>query len=380
MKPKGVEKILVTGGAGFIGSHVVDILVAASYEITVLDTLEEQVHGKTKTKPDYLNPKARFILGSISDRKLLDEIIPQADAVIHLAAVVGVGQSMYQIHRYMDSNTTGTAMLLDTIVNTKNSVRKVIVASSMSIYGEGKYYCKSCSLTAYPPPRTIEQLQARIWDHTCPNCSGPLSHQLTDERTPPAPTSIYAMSKLHQEDTALLIGKTYGIPTVGLRFFNVYGPRQALSNPYTGVCAIFSSRILNRKPPYVFEDGGQLRDFVHVKDVARGVTLSLEKNRADNLPVNIASGRVISILELAKELLQIYDVKMEPHISEGFRKGDVRHCYADVTRAKELLGFEPKIKLEDGLVELAEWGKAHGWGAVDLFDKSLEELKEKQLT
>jgi dTDP-L-rhamnose 4-epimerase len=379
MKPKGIEKVLVTGGAGFIGSHLVDALVESNYETTIIDCLEEQVHGSGREKPEYLTHSARFLVGDILDRPLLDSILPEVDAVVHLAAMVGVGQSMYQIHRYLNSNTSGTAMLLDAVVNSSNSIRKVVAASSMSIYGEGKYRCDHCQATVFPSPRPLAQLESRIWDHACPTCGHPLSHQPTDEETPPAPTSIYAMSKRHQEETALLIGKTYGIPTVGLRFFNVYGPRQALSNPYTGACAIFSSRILNGKPPYIFEDGGQLRDFIHVRDVARAILLALERNNGDYMPINIASGRPVSILELAETLTQLYGANLKPNVSGEFRKGDIRHCYADVTQAKELLGFEARIGLKEGLADLVQWARLHGWGAADLFEKALRELKEKRL-
>jgi dTDP-L-rhamnose 4-epimerase len=380
MKSKDVEKVLVTGGAGFIGSHVVDLLVESNYETIVLDSLEEQVHGNERVKPDYLNPSARFLLGNVLDRGLLDKVLPDVDAVIHLAALVGVGQSMYKVHRYVDSNTSGTAMLLDAVVNAPNPIRKVVVASSMSIYGEGKYYCEACRSAVYPDPRSFSQLQARKWNHACPTCGTSLMDRPTDERTPSNPASVYAMSKRDQEEMALLIGKSYGIPTVALRLFNVYGPRQALSNPYTGACAIFSSRILNGKPPYLFEDGMQLRDFIHVRDVARAVVLALQRADADYMPINIGSGRRISILELAKALVEHYGAKMEPYVSGEFRKGDTRHCYADITLARKLLGFEPSIGLREGLADLAGWGKTHGWGSVDLFENALKELREKRLT
>jgi dTDP-L-rhamnose 4-epimerase len=379
MNSKGVERVLVTGGAGFIGSHVVDLLIESGYETTILDSLEEQVHGSGGVRPEYVNPSARFLLGNVLDRRLLDQLLPEVDAVVHLSALVGVGQSMYRVHRYIDSNTSGTAQLLDATVNTPNSIKKVVVASSMSIYGEGKHYCSNCRSEVYPSPRSLAQLQARIWNHMCPTCGEQLTHQPTDERTPSKPTSVYAMSKRDQEEMALLIGKTYGIATVALRFFNVYGPRQALSNPYTGACAIFSSRILNKKPPYLFEDGQQLRDFIHVKDAARAVLLALERPVVDYTAINIGSGTPISILQLARTLIQVYGADMEPYVSGEFRKGDIRHCYADTSLAHKLLGFEPQVSLNEGLADLAEWGKTHDWGAVDKFEEALKELKEKRL-
>ncbi len=374
-----IKKVLVTGGAGFIGSHVVDLLVEANYGTIVLDSLEEQVHGPLAIRPEYTNKSAVFEHGNVLDRQVVARILAQVDAVVHLAARVGVGQSMYQIHSYVDSNTSGTASLLEAITQTRNNVRKLVVASSMSVYGEGKYYCNNCETTVYPGPRPESAMRLHKWEHLCPACNQRLNHRPTDETAPPVPTSIYAMSKRHQEEMALLVGKTYEIPTVALRFFNVYGPRQALSNPYTGACAIFSNRILNGKPPYIFEDGGQLRDFIYVKDVARAILLALEKSNADYLPVNIGSGQPVSVLELAQTLIQLYGANVQPHVSNEFRKGDIRHCYADAARAKELLGFETKVGLEEGLTELAKWGKTHGWGHADLFDKALKELKERKL-
>ena len=251
MKAKGIEKVLVTGGAGFIGSHTVDLLIEKGYDVTILDNLEYQVHeGKI---PEYLNKEAIFIKGDLKDKELIKKIVKDTDAIIHLASAVGVGQSMYQIEKYISYNTYGTALLLDILINEENNVKKIIVASSMSIYGEGKYYCEKCKENKYPEIRSIEQLEKKVWDPLCPKCKNPLKPLPTDEDKPLMPTSIYAMSKRHQEEICLLIGKTYGLPVVALRYFNVYGSRQALSNPYTGVCAIFSSRILNNKPPYIFE-------------------------------------------------------------------------------------------------------------------------------
>ena len=253
MKAKHIGKILVTGGAGFIGSHTVDLLIKHGYQVTIIDNLEPQVHGKQK--PDYINKDADFIQHDIQDRNFLSEVISEVDAIIHLAALVGVGQSMYQIERYINTNTKATATLLDILAKQEHNIRKLVVASSMSVYGEGKYYCQKCAAEAYPNLRPEEQLRKQHWDQKCPNCRSTLNPLPTDENKPLMPTSIYAQSKRHQEEMCLLTGKTYDIPTVALRYFNVYGSRQSLSNPYTGACAIFTSRILNNKPPYIFEDG-----------------------------------------------------------------------------------------------------------------------------
>jgi dTDP-L-rhamnose 4-epimerase len=378
MKAKHIEKILVTGGAGFIGSHTVDLLINHGYEASILDNLEPQVHGKTK--PDYINKAATFIRHDIQDYNFLTKIIQEVDAIIHLAALVGVGQSMYQIERYINKNTKATATLLDILAKQEHNVKKLVVASSMSVYGEGKYHCEECGTAAYPNLRTEDQLKRRQWNQTCPNCKSILKPSPTDEDKPLMPTSIYAQSKRHQEEMCLLTGKTYGIPTVALRYFNVYGSRQSLSNPYTGACAIFTSRILNNKPPYIFEDGNQTRDFIHVKDIAKANLNVLEHNKPNYQTINIGTGKPITILELAETLTKLYNKpNLKPHISNEYRKGDIRHCYADTTKAQELLLFKASTTLQNGLTELAEWAKLHGWGATDLFEKALKELKEKHL-
>lgn len=371
------DRVLVTGGAGFIGSFTVDLLIERGYDVTILDILEPQVHqGKP---PDYLNEKAKFIRGDIRDKELLTKLTKEVDAVLHLAASVGVGQSMYQIEKYVDYNTRGTATLLNVLVNTNNEVKKLIVASSMSIYGEGKYYCEKCGASRYPELRSEEQMRNMAWDPICLECKTSLKPISTDEEKPLMPTSIYALSKRHQEEMCLLTGKTYGIPTVALRYFNAYGPRQSLTNPYTGVCAIFTSRILNNNPPYIFEDGEQTRDFIHVTDVAKANLRALERNSADYMSINVGTGKPISIRKLAETLIELYGIKLQPLISGKYRKGDIRHCYANIERMHKLLNFKATKNLRDGLTDLSEWAKAHRWGAMDLFDKSLDELTSRKL-
>jgi len=375
-----LERILVTGGAGFIGSHTVDLLIERGYHVIVIDNLEPQVHGKRKKPSDYFNRSATFIYGDVRDRELLKKVIHEVEAVIHLAAVVGVGQSMYQVERYVDVNTKGTATLLDVLVNEENDVKKLIVASSMSIYGEGKYYCEKCSTNVHPRIRSEEQLKKRQWNHLCPTCNFPLTPLPTDEDKPLMPTSVYAITKRHQEEMCLLIGKTYGIPTIALRYFNVYGSRQALSNPYTGCAAVFSNRILNNKPPYVFEDGNQVRDFVHVKDVAKANVSALEHTNANYMAINIGTGKATTIKKLAETLLKLYGrSNLLPYVSQEYRKGDVRHCYADIRKANSLLNYKPSVSLEEGLTELTIWTKTQRWEATDLFEKTLKELREKHL-
>lgn len=379
MKARNVYRILVTGGAGFIGSHTVDLLVNHGYEVTILDNLEPQVYGKKKKVPDYVNKKANFVQGDIRNYALLKKVMKDVDAVVHLAAIVGVGQSMYQIEKYIDINTRGTANLLDALVDDRYNVKKLVVASSMSVYGEGRYHCEKCDIDVYPELRSEEQLRKKLWDHVCPTCGSALNPIPTDEDKPLMPTSIYAMSKRHQEEMCLLTGKIYGIPTVALRYFNVYGSRQSLSNPYTGACAIFSSRILNNNPPYVFEDGKQTRDFIHVRDAATATLKAVERSGADYKAVNVGTGEPMTIKELAEVLTELYGSNLKPYISNEYRKGDIRHCYADTRRERELLGFKPSIELKQGLMELTEWAKLHSWESVDLFEKSLKELTKMRL-
>ena len=380
MKARGVDNVLVTGGAGFIGSHTVDELITKGYNVTVLDNLEPQVHCEQTKPPQYLAREAVFVKGSIQNREAVERVALTADAVIHLAAMVGVGQSMYQVERYVDTNTRGTSVLLDVLANEDHGVKKLVVASSMSIYGEGKYHCEKCCAEVFPGLRPEKQLEEKKWEHMCPDCGTPVVPAATDESKPLQPTSIYAQSKRHQEEMALLIGETYGIATVALRYFNVYGSRQALSNPYTGACAIFSSRILNQKPPYIFEDGRQLRDFIHVKDVAQANVLALESTSADYAILNVGTGKPTSILDLANTLIELYGADLNPEIPSTYRKGDIRHCFADVSKASDHLGFRAKIALKEGLLELSRWAEEQGWGASDLFDRALEELKQRGLS
>jgi dTDP-L-rhamnose 4-epimerase len=340
-----MRSILITGGAGFIGAHVARELLDRGYRVRALDSLVEQVHGRSE-RPVYLPDDVELIVGDVRDRSLVGEAVDGVDAVIHLAARVGVGQSMYEIAEYLDANTRGTGTLLEALV--ANPVEKLVVASSMSIYGEGLYS------PVQPRERTRAELEARCWEPTGPG--GELLTPLpTPESKPPANSSVYALSKYDQERLCLLFGDAYGLPVVALRLFNVYGPHQALSNPYTGVLAIFASRLLNGRPPLVFEDGGQRRDFVHVRDVARAFALALERDGADGTAVNVGSGQDVTITEIAHRLASVLDRDVEPELTGKFRAGDIRHCFADISRARESLGFEPRVTLDVGLRELAAW-------------------------
>jgi dTDP-L-rhamnose 4-epimerase len=371
------ETILVTGGAGFIGSFLVDALLEQGHEVRIYDALVPQVHGADQALPDYLNPEAEFIKGDVRDRDALTRALRGIDIVFHLAAAVGVGQSMYQIQHYTEANTLGGAVLLDLLVNTRHSVRKLLVASSMSVYGEGRYRCHTCGVV-YPRLRTEAQLKDRDWGMKCPTCGRDVESLPTDEQKPLLPTSIYAITKRDHEEMFLSTGVAYRIPAVALRFFNTYGPRQALSNPYTGVMAIFSSRLLNGQPPVIYEDGLQSRDFIHVSDIVQGLLLAMERPEGDYEVFNLGTGVPTSIAEVAEMLAQkLTDGQVEPQIQNQYRSGDIRHCYADLTKARDLLGFEPRISLQDGIEDLLAWVRAQT--AIDRFAKVEEELAEKSL-
>src|SRR6187397_2976509 len=280
--------------------------------------LEPQVH-RSGTWPSYANPKARYIRGDVRDRAVFEPLVLESEAVVHFAAAVSVGQSMYQVDRYVDVNTRGTALLLDILVNNKHHVEKVLVASSIGVYGEGAYRCAEHGPVA-PGIRAEAQLAAHDWEQKCPVCAAAVTSIPTPENKALYRDNIYSMTKYHQEEMVLLIGKTYGIPAVAPRFFNVYGPRQSLSNPYAGVAAIFLSRLLNARQPVVFENGGQLRDFVSIHDVVDGLVLMLENPGADYLPVNIGSGETITILDIAKLLTRLLGVSIEAQVTQTGRK------------------------------------------------------------
>jgi len=362
------ESVLITGGAGFIGSHLADELLGAGCSVRVLDSLVEQVHG-TAERPDYLNADVELIPGDMRNPDVVRGALAGIDAVFHLAARVGVGQSMYEPAEYVGVNALGTGVLLEALL--AHPVRKLVVASSMSVYGEGAYEPVAAA------ERTPEQLERSEWEPR-----GPGGEQLKPVPTPetkrPSLASIYALTKYDQERMTLLFGSAYEVPAVALRFFNVYGPRQALSNPYTGVLAIFAARLLNDRAPVVYEDGGQRRDFVHVRDVARACRLALERDGGDGRAVNVGSGRSASVLEIAAELARAIGKEIEPEVAGSFRTGDIRHCFADVSVARELLGFEVEMQLEEGISELAAWLETQE--TPDRFDQAAAELAEKGLT
>lgn len=363
-------KVLVTGGAGFIGSYTVDLLLEKGFDVKILDNFEPQVHHNKK--PEHLNDSAEFISGDIKDKNLWRKALSDADAVIHLAAMVGIGQSMYQPVRYLLTNSIGTANMFEVILENKEikkQIQKVIVASSKSIYGEGAYNCEAHGVV-YPNPRSEKQLLEKDWEIHCQYCNEYVKPCGITEEKPAQNLSIYALSKYDAERIAINFGNAIGLSVTAFRYFNVYGPRQSLNNPYTGVAAIFLSRIKNNNPPVIFEDGNQLRDFVYIEDIANANLLALEKFDGTDV-FNIGTGEPISILEIAKLLIGLTNSETEPTINQKFRAGDNRHDFTDITKAKKDLGFKPKWKTNDGFKKLVEWSETQE--ATDKYNEAQEE-------
>lgn len=369
-----MRRILITGGAGFIGSHVADALLAHGHAVRVLDSLSPQVHGEEGARPAYLDPQVELIQGDVRDSVAVRRALEGVDAVVHLAAAVGVGQSMYQIADYVGINDLGTAVLLEALI--KRPVERLVVASSMSVYGEGLARALDGS-TVEPEERPVERLKQGQWELVGPK-GGPLEPMPTPETKHPSLSSVYALNKFTQERLCLLFGRAYDIPTVALRFFNVYGTRQALSNPYTGVLAIFASRLLNGKPPLIFEDGRQRRDFVHVRDVARACLAALQRPEAAGKAINVGSGYSRTVEEVARALARaVGRPNLTPQITGRYRAGDIRHCFADIRLAERVLGFTPREDFVEGLAELAEW--LAGEVAIDRVDEATAELARRGL-
>jgi dTDP-L-rhamnose 4-epimerase len=368
------RRILITGGAGFIGSHLADHLLAHGHAVRALDSLSPQVHGAGAGRPGYLARDVELQVGDVRDAEAVRRALRGVDDVVHLAAAVGVGQSMYEVERYVDVNDRGTAVLLQALI--ERPVERLVVASSMSLYGEGLYRDPSGRLVT--AERTRAQLLARRWEPAGED-GCPLEPVPTPEEKAPALASVYALGKFDQERMCLLVGEAYGLPTVALRFFNVYGTRQALSNPYTGVLAIFAARLLNGRPPLVNEDGLQRRDFVAVRDVAEACRLALTGDRAPGHVFNVGSGRSFTVLEVAERLAEVMGREdVRPEVTQKYRVGDIRHCFADIDKARQRLGYAPRVAFEDGLEELAGW--LEGQIAHDRVGEASAELTQRGLS
>jgi dTDP-L-rhamnose 4-epimerase len=370
-----MRQVLITGGAGFIGSHLADELLAHGYRVRVLDKMAAQVHGDGARRPDYIDERVELVVGDVTDRDALARALRGVDAVYHFAAAVGVGQSMYEVAHYTEVNNLGTAILLEALI--AKPVQRLVLASSMSLYGEGLYRTREGEICE-AGERSLEQLRRGDWELHAPDGSA-LEPVATPETKTPALASVYALSKFDQERMGLMIGRAYNLPVVALRFFNAYGPRQALSNPYTGVLAIFAARLLNDSGPRIFEDGLQQRDFVSVYDVARACRLALETPDAAGEVFNIGSGEAHSVRDIATRLARVLGKEqLAPEIIGKYRVGDIRHCFADIAKARRVLGYEPRVRLDEGLAELSAWLESQA--AVDRVAQASAELSARGLT
>lgn len=370
-----MRRVLITGGAGFIGSHLADCLLEQGYGVRIIDSLSPQVHGEEGVRPGYLAADVELVQGDVRDPLAVRRSLEGVDSVVHLAAAVGVGQSMYEIADYTGINELGTAVLLEAMQKA-GTVERLVVASSMSIYGEGLAQAADGRLIE-PGERTAAALKAHRWEPQG-EAGEPLSPVPTPETKRPALSSVYALGKYGQERLGLIWGRAYGVPVTALRFFNVYGTRQALSNPYTGVLAIFASRLLNGRPPMLFEDGLQRRDFVHVRDVARAILAALERPEAAGTAYNIGSGEPRTVLEVARALaLAVGRPDLQPQVTGRYRMGDIRHCYADIALARARLGYAPQEDFTAGLAELSRW--LAGEIAIDRVDQATDELVRRGL-
>jgi dTDP-L-rhamnose 4-epimerase len=368
------RQILITGGAGFIGSHLADRLLAAGHSVRAYDNLSPQVHGPDAQRPAYLDDEVELVVGDVRDARRLRAALRGVDVVFHLAAVVGVGQSMYEVARYTEVNSLGTATLLELLA--RQPVDRLVVASSMSIYGEGLYRTRDGELVV-SAERELDQLRRGQWE-LCDEDGDPLVPVATPETKRCALPSVYALTKYDSERLAILVGRAYAIPTVALRFFNAYGPRQALSNPYTGVLAIFAARLLNDRPPLINEDGRQRRDFVSVHDVARACLLAMDAPAAIDGAINVGSGISHTVNEVAERLAAVLGKsRIRPELTGKYRFGDIRHCYPDITLARRQLDYQPQVAFEAGLEELGEWLMRQG--ADDRVEAARAELQTRGL-
>jgi dTDP-L-rhamnose 4-epimerase len=347
-----VSASLVTGGAGFIGSHLVDALLARGERVRVLDNLDRLAHPEGR--PAHVSAEAELLVGDLRDPAAVARALDGVERVFHLGGVVGNGESMVNVRRAVDHNAGGTATLMEGLIERRDRIRRVVAASSMVVYGEGSYRCVEHG-PLHPPRRRVEQLRRREWDPRCPECGARVDPAPTREDAPLRPTSVYGITKRDQEELVLVLGRAYGLETVALRYLNVYGARQALGNPYTGVAAIFAARVLNGRRPLVFEDGGQIRDLVHVSDVVGATVAAMDGRAAAGHAINVASGRRVRILDLAQRVSAVLGSDLEPELTGEYRAGDIRHCFADASLARELLGFEARVALDEGLPELADW-------------------------
>lgn len=377
-----MKNILITGGAGFIGSNLGKKLIQLGYNITILDNLSPQIHGLNPEKESYtyqsiLKAGVKFIQGSVTKKHDWEEAIENQDAIVHLAAETGTGQSMYEIQKYVDVNITGTSLLLDLLTNSNHTVKKIVVASSRAIYGEGKYLCANHSIV-YPNERKDDDMIIGDFECKCPICGDSLELVPTDENSKIHPTSIYGITKQVQEQMVLTVGKSLGIPAVGFRYQNVYGPGQSLSNPYTGILSIFSTQIKNNNNINIFEDGKESRDFVYIDDVVNATVLGLLKKEADYEVFNVGADKPIDVLTVANLLKVNYNSEIEIKVSGNYRKGDIRHNYGDLSKIKTFLDFSPQFSFYQGIKNFCSWVEEQEI-QEDKYQNSINEMKNKGL-
>ncbi len=377
-----MKNILITGGAGFIGSNLGLKLIKEGYNVTILDNLSKQIHGENPEHDSYtyksiINAGAKFINGTVTKKRDWKESIKNQDAIVHLAAETGTGQSMYEIQKYVDVNISGTALLLDILTNSNHTVKKIVVASSRAIYGEGKYLCKYDGIV-YPNARKEEDMKKGDFECKCPICGNTIELVPTDENSKIHPTSIYGITKQVQEQMVLTMGKSLGIPTVAFRYQNVYGPGQSLSNPYTGILSIFSTQIKNSNNLNIFEDGKESRDFVYIDDIVNATYLGLVKKEANFEVFNVGADKPIDVLTVANTLKENYHSNIEINITGNFRKGDIRHNYGDLNKIKNILGFKPHYSFTEGIKNFCEWVEGQKI-QEDKYLLSIKEMKKKGL-
>jgi dTDP-L-rhamnose 4-epimerase len=377
-----MQIILITGGAGFIGSHLSLKLVSKDYSVRVLDNLSKQIHGENpenSTLYHAIKEKVDFIYGDVRDKNIWTKALKDVDIVVHLAAETGTGQSMYEINKYIDANVAGTAGLLDYITNQKHTVKKIIVASSRAIYGEGKYRCKNHGVV-YPLARNPDDMDKGDFEIKCPICNMAMSALPTDEGSKIHPTSVYGVTKQTQEELIITCCKALDIPAISFRYQNVYGPRQSLKNPYTGILSIFSTCLINNSDVNIFEDGTESRDFVYIDDVVDATIAGIEADWHDWLSINVGTGIATSVLTVANTLKAIYNSDSKIYISGNYRLGDIRHNYADITLLKERLHYYPIVSFEQGVMRFTEWVRTQAIEVPsDSYEKSLIEMKAKGL-
>ena len=376
-----MKNILITGGAGFIGSNIALKLISKGYNVTILDTLSTQIHGENpeETSPLYksIKDKVTFIWGSVTSREDWIKALEGQEAIIHLAAETGTGQSMYEIEKYVETNIKGTALFLDILTNAKHSIKRVLVAESRAIYGEGKYHCAKCG-DVYPTDRKDEDLAKGDFECHCPKCGGKVTLVATTEDSAIHPSSVYGISKQVQGQLVHLVCQTIGVESVSFRYQNVYGPGQSLTNPYTGILSIFSTRIKNHNGINIFEDGHETRDFVYIEDVVDATILGLEVPEANGHVFNIGTGVATDVLTVANILCKKYGINVPIKVSGNYRLGDIRHNYADISLARRILGFEPKWNFSQGIEQFTNWVNQQEI-QEDKYEASIEEMKRKGL-